>query len=50
MYSFPADIYSLGLVYYELFEKRLPQYDQVRQAVILPPHYQVTTFYVFLIV
>lgn len=39
-YSFPADIYSLGLVLFELFEKKLPFFDQVRQIVVLPNSFQ----------
>lgn len=38
-YDFSADIYSLGLVIYELLEKRLPQYDQIRGQVIIPRDY-----------
>jgi len=38
-YDFSADIYSLGLVIYELLEKRLPQYDQVRAQVVIPHAY-----------
>jgi serine/threonine protein kinase len=38
-YDFSADIYSLGLVIYELLEKRLPQYDQIRAQVIIPRDY-----------
>jgi len=36
-YSFPADVYSLGLVLYEIFEKKLPNYDPMQQRVVLPP-------------
>eukprot|EP01125_Pyxidicula_operculata_P019299 TRINITY_DN698_c1_g1_i2.p1 TRINITY_DN698_c1_g1~~TRINITY_DN698_c1_g1_i2.p1 ORF type:complete len:874 (-),score=213.49 TRINITY_DN698_c1_g1_i2:666-3287(-) len=39
-YSFPADVYSLGLVLYELFENKLPGYDQAKQTVILPQSFQ----------
>ncbi|XP_049851299.1 probable serine/threonine-protein kinase DDB_G0278665 isoform X1 [Schistocerca gregaria] len=39
-YSFSADIYSLGIVLYEIFERCLPQFDQVRQTVIFPIHFQ----------
>jgi len=39
-YSFPADVYSLGLVLFELFERQLPNYDQMRQMVVLPPNFQ----------
>jgi len=39
-YSYPADVYSLGLVLFELFEKQLPTYDQFRQTVALPPNFQ----------
>lgn len=34
-YSLPADIYSLGIVFYELFEKKLPQYDHDRRTILL---------------
>eukprot|EP01127_Copromyxa_protea_P018246 TRINITY_DN5698_c0_g2_i1.p1 TRINITY_DN5698_c0_g2~~TRINITY_DN5698_c0_g2_i1.p1 ORF type:complete len:755 (-),score=74.70 TRINITY_DN5698_c0_g2_i1:66-2300(-) len=39
-YSLPADIYSLGLVLYEIFERKLPLYDQNRQTVVLPKTFQ----------
>jgi len=39
-YHFSADVYSLGLVLYELFEKKLPDYDQMRQTISLPPSFQ----------
>jgi len=39
-YSFPADIYSLGLVLFELFEKQLPHFDPMTQRVILPTDFQ----------
>jgi len=39
-YSLSADIYSLGLVLYELFERKLPEYDQHHQTVSLPSSYQ----------
>eukprot|EP01130_Rhizamoeba_saxonica_P018656 TRINITY_DN9407_c0_g1_i2.p1 TRINITY_DN9407_c0_g1~~TRINITY_DN9407_c0_g1_i2.p1 ORF type:complete len:441 (-),score=67.46 TRINITY_DN9407_c0_g1_i2:50-1372(-) len=35
-YSFSADIYSLGLVMFEIIEGNLPYYDQYRQTVLLP--------------
>jgi serine/threonine protein kinase len=40
IYNFSADIYSLGLVLYELFENKLPYFDQVTQSVVLPPRFQ----------
>jgi len=39
-YNVSADIYSLGLVFYELFEKQLPIWDPARQCVQIPPVYQ----------
>jgi len=38
-YNLPADVYSLGLVFYELFEKKLPLWDGTRQCAQLPPNY-----------
>lgn len=38
-YDYSADVYSLGLVIYELLEKRLPQYDQMRATVVIPREY-----------
>jgi serine/threonine protein kinase len=48
-YSLPADIYSLGLVLYEIFERKLPLYDQARQTVVLPKSFQVCLLLFFLI-
>jgi len=39
-YNFSADVYSLGLVLFELFEKQLPTFNQYTQSVVLPPNYQ----------
>lgn len=39
-YDYSADVYSLGLVLYELFENKLPFYDQLRQCVVLPKQFQ----------
>lgn len=36
-YNFSADVYSMGLVLYEIFERRVPTFDQQRQTVIMPP-------------
>lgn len=57
LYSFPSDVYSLGLVYvvsfffwlitcslYEIFEKKLPEYDTVMQVCKLPKNFMVRTF------
>jgi len=33
-------LYSLGLVLYELFEKKLPDYDRINGKVILPSNFQ----------
>lgn len=38
-YDYSADVYSLGLVIYELLEKRLPHYDQLRATVVIPREY-----------
>lgn len=38
-YSFSADIYSLGLVLYELFEKKLPHYNEELQVIELPKQF-----------
>lgn len=38
-YDYSADIYSLGLVIYELLENKLPQYDQIRGTVLIPGAY-----------
>lgn len=38
-YDYSADIYSLGLVIYELLENKLPQYDQIRGSVLIPAQY-----------
>jgi len=39
-YSFSADIFSLGLVVYELFERKLPGWDDNRKVIILPNQFQ----------
>lgn len=39
-YDFSADIYSLGLVIYELFENKLPHYNQITQTTELPSQYK----------
>jgi len=39
-YSLSADVYSVGLVLYELFEKKLPPWDNARQCVVLMPTFQ----------
>eukprot|EP01121_Diplochlamys_sp_Union-15-3_P018244 TRINITY_DN6607_c0_g2_i1.p1 TRINITY_DN6607_c0_g2~~TRINITY_DN6607_c0_g2_i1.p1 ORF type:complete len:621 (+),score=110.51 TRINITY_DN6607_c0_g2_i1:54-1916(+) len=38
-YDFSADVYSLGLVFYELFETRLPHFDIETNSVVLPPNF-----------
>jgi len=40
VYSFPADIYSLGLVLFELFEKKLPSFNDYTQVTSLPAKFQ----------
>lgn len=39
-YNLSADVYSLGLVLFEIFERKLPHFDQARQTVVLPPSFQ----------
>jgi len=43
-YSFSADVYSLGLVLYEVFERKLPAWDNFRQCVVLPQNFQSGSF------
>jgi len=38
-YTFSADIYSLGLVLYEIFENKVPFFDQQYQCVIIQPNF-----------
>lgn len=40
VYTFSADIYSIGLVLYELFERKLPAWDDNRKIVILPANFR----------
>jgi len=40
MYSYSADIYSLGLVLYEIFELRLPDFNPYQQTIVLPKYFQ----------
>jgi hypothetical protein len=40
VYSFPADIFSLGLVFFELYEKKLPDYNAQIGRVVLPPQFK----------
>jgi serine/threonine protein kinase len=40
-YSFPSDIYSMGLVLYEIFEKKLPDYDPDTQKTTVPKKFDV---------
>lgn len=42
-YDFSADIYSLGLVLFELFEMKLPHYNQMTQSVELPHSFKSST-------
>jgi len=39
LYNFSADIFSLGLVLFELFENRLPDWDRTNSCVVLPQVY-----------
>jgi len=38
-YSFPSDIYSLGLVIYEIIERKLPGWDKRACCIVLPDVY-----------
>jgi len=40
VYTFSADIYSIGLVFYELFERKLPAWDDNRKIVVLPTNFR----------
>jgi serine/threonine protein kinase len=40
LYTFSADIYSIGLVLFELFERKLPSWDDNRKVVILPQSFR----------
>lgn len=42
-YDYSADIYSLGLVLFELFELKLPHYNQMTQSVELPHSFRSST-------
>jgi serine/threonine protein kinase len=39
LYQFSADVYSLGLVLFEVFEQRLPDWDRTKSCVVLPSSY-----------
>jgi len=39
-YTYSADIYSVGLVFYELFERKLPGWDDNKKVIVLPPQFQ----------
>jgi len=39
VYGFPADVYSTGLVLYEILEEKLPQFDKSLDRIILPESY-----------
>ncbi len=34
-YSYPADVYSLGILLFEIFEENMPDYDQARQTITM---------------
>jgi len=38
-YSFSADVYSVGLVLYEIFERKIPEYDATLQTCKLPKNF-----------
>eukprot|EP01125_Pyxidicula_operculata_P011083 TRINITY_DN361_c0_g1_i1.p1 TRINITY_DN361_c0_g1~~TRINITY_DN361_c0_g1_i1.p1 ORF type:complete len:287 (-),score=58.61 TRINITY_DN361_c0_g1_i1:124-984(-) len=40
LYTFSADVYSLGLVFYELFEKQLPGWNEMTQTIVLPQQFK----------
>mmetsp|Transcript_21957 Transcript_21957/g.24535 ORF Transcript_21957/g.24535 Transcript_21957/m.24535 type:complete len:392 (+) Transcript_21957:43-1218(+) len=35
-YDYAADIYSLGIVFYELFEGKMPEWDKMKMKTVLP--------------
>uniref|UniRef100_A0A6B2LB98 non-specific serine/threonine protein kinase n=1 Tax=Arcella intermedia TaxID=1963864 RepID=A0A6B2LB98_9EUKA len=39
-YGLEADIYSIGLVFYELLERKLPGWDETKACVVLPPQFE----------
>jgi len=39
-YGYPCDVYSLGLVLYEIFSSTLPTYDPRYQTVVMPQQYK----------
>jgi len=39
VYGFPADVYSTGLVIYEILEEKLPVWDKTVDRVILPENF-----------
>lgn len=38
-YDLPADVYSLGIVLFELFQCTMPEYDDDTERVILVRHF-----------
>lgn len=44
-YSFSSDVYSMGLVLFELFERCLPAFDQNTGITSLPKTFQVPFFF-----
>eukprot|EP01121_Diplochlamys_sp_Union-15-3_P001247 TRINITY_DN11102_c0_g1_i1.p1 TRINITY_DN11102_c0_g1~~TRINITY_DN11102_c0_g1_i1.p1 ORF type:complete len:327 (+),score=32.92 TRINITY_DN11102_c0_g1_i1:175-1155(+) len=42
-YDFSADIYSLGIVFYEVFENLLPLWHQKKQCIVLPNNFKSAT-------
>lgn len=48
-YGLPADVYSLGILLFELFEQKLPEFDFERQTIVLESYEflvrpQITSF------
>lgn len=42
VYSYSADIYSLGIVLFEIFERKLPEFDMIK-GITLPAAFRSVT-------